>query len=326
MATPVVPMSTSVLSKSVDAAIRKYFVDEYKEHPAKLEALYKIEKQENRSDEMTGFTGLSGTFSEIGEGETYPEDTSIATYNTNFTVSKRGVTESITWEMSKWGRDKRLTDSGKKLAKAARRDIGKQAGGQFTGGFSTPAATMNGYGDTKNLFSISHTRANGGTAQSNASASGITLNEANLWTGMIALQNQLDDRGETLECDATSLVVPMGTSNYKDARILLESEARPETSDNDMNMYDGLLKLVGWKYISSASTGTSAHDNYWYLLDTNSNPLCWQWGSKPFIERDDSVGFKNKVVYYMITYERARGWVDWRGIWASKGDDTSYAS
>jgi len=327
MATPQVPMSTSVLTKAVDAAIRKYFVDEYKEFPPQLELMYNVDNQENQTDEMTGFTGLSGTFSQIAEGATYPEDTSIATYNTNFTISKRGVTEPITWEAGKWGRDKRLTKSGKKLAKAARRDVGKQAAGVFTGGWASPASTVNGYGDSKDLYSISHTMANGGTAQSNTSASSIGLSEANLWTGIIALQNQLDDRGETIDCDATKLIVPMGTANFKNAKILLQSEGRPDTSDNDTNVYnDGSLKLVGWKYLGSASTGTSADDSKWYLQDGNSHGMLWQWGQKPSIERDDSVGFLNDVVYYKIRYERARGWTDWRGNWASYGDDSTTIS
>lgn len=326
MATPQVPMSTTVLTKAVDAAIRKYFIDEYKEHPPMLDMCYKVEDQENRTDEGTGFTGLSGTFEEIEEGSTYPEDTSIATYNTNFTVSKRGVTEPITWEMSKWGRDKRLTNSGKKLGKASRRDIGKQAAGQFTGGFSAVAATMNGYGDEKRMFSVSHTRADGGTAGSNASATGIGLTEPNLWTGMIALQNQVEDRGETIDVDATRLIVPKGTANLKTARILLESEGRPTTANNDVNIYDGLLQLVGWKYLGSASTGTSAHDTYWYLQDGENHKVTWQWGAKPTIERDDSIGFKNDVIYYKIRYERARGWYDFRGTWGSKGDGAAYSS
>jgi len=326
MATPQVPQSTSVLSKSVDAAIRKYFVDEYKEHEPMLEKVYKIKKQEDRTDEYTGFTGLSGTFSEIVEGQKYPEDTSIATYNTNFTVSKRGVTEPVTWEMGKWSRTKDLTDSGKKLAKAARRDVGKQAAEILYNGWTAPTSTMNGYGDTKDFFSISHTRADGGTAQSNTSASSIILSEANLWTGIIALNNQLDDRGETIDCSTTSLIVPQDSSNFKVARILTDSTGRPDTADNDFNIYKGTLDVVGWKYLGTTSSGVSNADNQWYLCDKNNHELTWQWGDKPSIERDESVGFLNDVIYYKIRFERARGWLDFRGWWASYGDGSTTIS
>lgn len=323
MATPQVPVSTSTLSKAVDAAIKKYFVDEYKENEPMLEAYFNVDKQTNKTDEMTGFTGLAGTFSEINEGSRYPEDAPIATYNTDFTVTKRGVTVPITWEMNKWSRTKDLTDAGKKLAKAARRDVGKQAAGILVGGWTTPTATMCGYGDTKNLFSVGHTRADGGTAQSNTSASSLAFSEANLWTGIIALQNQLDDRGETIDLDATRLIIPKGTANFKLAQIVLKSDLRPTTADNDYNIYKGLLELVGLRYLGAAATGTAAHDAYWYLQDGTNHGLLWQWGEKPSIEKDESAGFMNDVVYYKIRYERARGWVDWRGMWASIGDGST---
>ncbi len=323
MAAPQVPVSTAVLNKAVDAAIKKFFVDEYAEHQPMVEMVFKVDKQTNQSDEMTGFTGLAGTFSEITEGSKYPEDAPIATYDTTFTVTKRGVTVPITWEMGKWSRTSDLVNAGSKLAKAAKRDVGKQAAGILTGGWTTPTSTMCAYGDSKNLFSIGHTRADGGTAQSNTSVSSIVLSEVNLWTGIIALQNQLDDRGETIDLDATRLIVPKGTANFKLAQILLKSESRPSTADNDTNVYSGLLELVGWKYLGAASTGTSADDGKWYLQDGNSHGLLWQWGEKPSIQKDESAGFMNDVVYYKVRYERARGWTDWRGVWGSYGDGST---
>jgi hypothetical protein len=326
MATPVVPQSTLVLTKAVDAAIRKYFVDEYKENEPMIEKVFTVQNQENETDEYSGFTGLSGTFSEITQGAKYPEDTSMATYNTNFTVSKRGVTEPITWESGKWSRSSDLTNSGKKLAKAAKQDVGKQAGSVLTGGFTTTVATVNAYGDGKNLFSIAHLRADGGTSWSNCSASSIKLTESGLWTGIIALQNQLNDRGETLDIDATRLIVPKGSENFKTATILLDSEKRPSTADNDMNIYNGLLELVGWRYLNAATTGTAADNGKWYLQDGGTTNLLWQWGEKPSVQKDESVGFLNDVVYYKIRYERARGWISPRGIWGSYGDGSTTIS
>jgi len=323
MASPVIPLNTNTFSKATDAAIRKYFVDEYKLAEPKLELIYMVQNQENKSDEYTGMTGLSGQFSEIAENEKYPEDTSIATYDTTFVVSKRGTTESITWEANKWSRTRDLVDSGKKLAKAAKMDIGHQMAGVLTGGWATPASTVMAYGDGKDLFTIGALRADGGTAFSNTSATSIVLNEANLWVGMIALSNQVDDRGEIADFSATKLIVPAATSNEKTARVILGSEKKAETGDNDMNLYKGMLDLVTVKYLNGTATGTAAHSGCWYLVDSNNNPLVWQWGQKPTVERDDSVGFLNDTVVYKIRYERSRGFRNHRGIWASYGDGTT---
>jgi hypothetical protein len=52
----------------------------------------------------------------------------------------------------------------------------------------------------------------------------------------------------------------------------------------------------------------------------------WQWAKKPMTERDDVIGFKQDVVYYKGMYYAAKGWRDFRGFWASKGDGTAYSS
>lgn len=324
MAIPVVPQNTTTFSRATDAAIKKTYVDTYSVNEPKIELIYAVETQTSKTDEYDASTGLSGKFSEISEAELYPVDAPIPDYYTNFTVSKRGTTAQVTWE-TKWIKTKAVANAGKQLADAVKKDIGYEMGSVLTGGWATPASTVMALSDGKDFFSIGCLRADGGTAFSNTSASSIVLSEVNLWVGMIALANQPNGRGDLTNFSATKLIVAKDTANEKTARIILNSDKRSETGDNDMNLYKGMLDLVTNKYLGAAATGTTAHNGCWYLVDANADPypLLWQWGQKPMVETDSSVGFNNDIIVYKIKYERSKGFQTHRGIWASYGDGST---
>jgi len=116
------------------------------------------------------------------------------------------------------------------LARSARRTAENLAAQVFNNAFSSGTG-----GDGKYLASTLHPRADGGTAQSNASSAGITLGEANLNTALLAMRGQLDDKGQKIGMKATTIVVPPALE--KTAQILTNSRLRPGTADNDFNYY-----------------------------------------------------------------------------------------
>lgn len=70
----------------------------------------------------------------------------------------------------------------------------------------------------------------GGTALSNASASGIPLTEANLETGMIAMREQGSDTGKILGIGYNENLVLMVPNNLeKEAQIITGSTKRSGT-------------------------------------------------------------------------------------------------
>ena len=67
------------------------------------------------------------------------------------------------------------------------------------------------YGDAKPLCSTAHPRADGGTAQSNASSTGVTLTEPNLETGRLALEKALNDPRKTVRREAALSLGKLGS-------------------------------------------------------------------------------------------------------------------
>jgi len=174
-------------------------------------------------------------------------------------------------------------------------------------------AAYTSYGDGKPLCSVGHTRADGGTAQSNASATGITLGETNLETGRLALETALNDKGEIVSFNVNQLLVPVQLR--KSAQILTDSTLRPGTANNDVNVYEGALKVIPWRYLTSSTA--------WFLMDGGNHLLNWFWRIRPEFKSD--YAFDSDAALYKARIRFSVGWSDWRGVWGSAGDGAAYA-
>src|SRR3990167_7513458 len=160
----------------------------------------------------TGLTGY-GFLEEFDEGTSFPQTANIKSFETEYTIRDYGQTVTVT--------DDCLSDREKlggkfdEMASHARSaDITevKHAFMMLNNGFSATTnnggATIHRY-NSEALFSASHARADGGTAQSNISATSIALTELNLETGRLALVKQLTDIGLPMQnLGRIMLVVP----------------------------------------------------------------------------------------------------------------------
>src|SRR3990167_10640702 len=81
------------------------------------------------------------------------------------------------------------------LGKSARRTREREAAQVLNRAFNSSFLG----GDAQELCSTVHPRSDGGTSQSNASSTGITLTEENLETARIAFRQQLDDKGMRIQ-------------------------------------------------------------------------------------------------------------------------------
>lgn len=311
------------IDEVVTPGIRKHFVDEYKQVKPALEKIFKIGTQESKSDTYENYTGLAGVAA-IPEGGTYSEDLPIKAYGVVLTPAKKGLMMPVTMEMRQWAKAKEIWDGSRHLARALAEDVEGQAADVYNDGFT---ATVTSYTDNKSLFSVAHTRADGGTAQSNASATGITFSETNLEVGLLALESQLNDRGGMITVFGNRLIIPPALR--KQALIDLKSDGRSGTADNDTNVYKsmqsfyGSIEILVWDRLGAAAGGS---DTAWFLEDTSVSQLMWQWAKKPNVTKNDEIGFKQDVVYYKGMYYASKGWRDWRGLWGSKGDGQAFAT
>jgi hypothetical protein len=317
------PATVAANAKLVDPGIKAVLADEYKMLDEKLMKIFKTVEMRTTAEEFAGYAGL-GSIPQVDEAEEFGEDGILHTYDTTLTAAKYGQLLPISYELLEDDLSGAV-EKAKYGSRALTRKAEQLGGDVLNNSFDT---SYTSYGDTLPLCSTAHTRADGGSNQSNASATGITLTEANLETGILAMRGQLDDRGNLISVVPNVLVVPPALE--KEATIIAKSTNRSDTADNDLNVYNmkeytgGQLKVVVWDYIGAAAGGS---DTAWFLLSQGDHQLNWGWRRKPSVKRlGEEVGAKNELYYWKMSFRAAYGWRDWRGVWGSKGDGQAYAS
>lgn len=291
----------------------------------KATALFKKKMSTKAEETITSKTGV-GYPRQTDEGEDYAMDSRLPGYKTVFSFIKKTNGVEITEEF-KDDRDKDLQDKfdeGRDIHIGFMMEFDRSAFSAFNYAFTAQASLpsdLTFYSDGKPLCSVGHPRKDGGTAQSNASATGLTLSEPNLETARQALRRQLDDRGLPMSIGSGRLILLVPDSLEKTAAILANSTLRPNTANNDVNIYDGIITVISTKWINSQNGGS---DTAWFLIDSMFSPFIFyeRQGIKSRIYVDN----RNKNTIYDTSARWQVGWKNWRGVWGSKGDGAAYSS
>lgn len=294
----------------LDPAVRQIFFDAYDAEPEMMPKIFNILTSDRDIETDSATTGFGKLLQQSELGALDYEDP-VKMYRTTYSHLKFSKGFKVSQELLEDDQHNIIQQMPKALAKAVvytTEDIGADV---FNNAFST---SYTSYGDGKPLASTLHTRADGGTAQSNASSTGLVLSETNLETGRIAFEDALDDKGQIRNFTPDTLLT--GNDLRKTARILTESSMRPGTANNDINIYEGVFKVMTWKYITSATS--------WFLLDGSNHKLNFFWRIRPEFKND--YNFDADAALYKVRIRVSAGWSDWRGVWGSKGDGAAYSS
>jgi phage major head subunit gpT-like protein len=290
----------------LEPGLRKIFDDTYAELPEVYTSIFHVNSSTidvERDSSVTGF----GLLTQTAEGAPITYEDPIQMYDVSYVHLKYTKGFKVSEELVEDDRYNVIKKKPQALARSCRRTAEYLAATVFNNGFSSGTG-----GDGKYLFSVGHPRADGGTAQSNASATGVTLTEANLNTGLLAMRAQVDDKGMKIGVKADTLVVPPALE--KVATILTSSNLRSGTADNDANYYKGIVKVVGWDWLSSSTA--------WFLIDSSVAQLNWFWRVRPEFKQDNS--FDTGMALFKVRMRLSKGWSDWRGVWGSAGDGAAY--
>lgn len=293
----------------LDPAVRKIFFDRYDEEPQVMPMVFNVltsDRDHEKDSATTGFGKLEQT-DELGALD-YEDP--VKMYATTYTHLKYTKGFKVSQELLEDDQHNVISAMPKALAKSVVYTTEYWGASVFNNAFST---SYTSYGDGNPLCSIEHDRADGGTAQSNASATEIVLSEANLETGRLALEKALNDKGEVVNFKADTLLIPIDLR--KTAQILTESTMRPGTANNDINIYDGVFKVIPWRYITTST--------YWFLLDSRNHLVNWFWRIRPEFKNDYS--FDADAAIYKVRVRFSYGWSDWRGVWGSSGEASTYS-
>lgn len=294
----------------LEPGFRKIFNDRYSEIPQMFPKLFKTNtssKYQEKDSAVSGFGKLTLT----GEEDPITYEDPVQMYDVSYTHLKYTKGFKISEELYEDDLYNVMNKKPAALGRAARRTNEYYAAQVFNNAFTS---TVTG-GDAKPLASVGHPRADGGTAQSNASSSSIPLTEDNIFTGMRALEDQLDDKGEKIMAESKTLLI--GRQLRKTAHEILKSSGRSGTGDNDANFYaDEDIKVMSWHYIDSSTA--------WFLIDDSLHELNWFWRIKPQFRQDNS--FDTGSALYKTRERFSKGWSDWRGVWGSQGTGAAYSS
>lgn len=268
----------------------------------------------------TGLTGF-GLLQHFNEGSPYPSDVNIKLFETVYTIRNYGKSVEVTEDCLE--DRERLGAKLDEMAQIARMvDVTEvKAAFQILVGGASTAQTSNGfYIDRYNgeeLFTASHTRADGGTAQSNVSASNIALTETNLETGRLALIKQLTDRGlPVMDMGTITLVVPDDLE--KNAVIYTDSELRPSSANNDINFYRGRIGVISSRWLNSENGGSATA---WYLKANlpgmNSILKVKRQGGPRMYDRPEDA--KTGNLTFAVKHKFTVGYSHWVTTWRSAG-------
>jgi len=210
----------------------------------KYTRLFKDMSSDKAEERMTNKTGV-GYPTLTTEGQDYATDSRIPGYLTVFKFIKKTNSVEIT-EEEKEDRENDLQskfDEAYDLNVSMIMEFDRSAFSIFNYAFTAQSslpADLTFYSDGKPFCSTIHPRKDGGTAQGNASATGVPLTETNLETGRQALRRQLDDRGLPMAIGSGRIILLVLDSLEKTAQIISKSTKRATTANNDLNIYDGI--------------------------------------------------------------------------------------
>ncbi len=300
----------STFGDLLEPGFREIYNDAFEEMPLIFPQIFHVNSSSKQDEKDSGVSGF-GLLQLTTEGASVDYEDPVQMYDVTYTHQKYTKGFKVSEEMVEDDQYNVIKGKPAQLARAARRTTEYSAANVFNRAFNTSYTG----GDAVPLCSTIHPRSDGGSTQSNASTTGITLTESNLETARIAFREQLDDKGMRIQVMPNTLVVPIDLE--KTAKIITGSNLRSGTADNDTNIYQGMFKVIAWEYLTLNNT-------MWFLLDTRQHKLNWFWRVKPEFKQD--VAFDTGMALFKTRTRFSNGWSDWRGVWGSKGDAGAYSS
>lgn len=300
----------------LDPRFRKIYGEELKAIPLVGPSIFHMETSSRNIEKDSSASGLS-TLVERSEGQAITYEDEVQGFDVTYTHREFALGTSVSNKLWEDDQFRVMLRKPANLARAKARHEERRMADVFNYSFTAGGGGLSTFtsGDALALFSGLHTREDGGATQSNTTTS--DLKESAIESALVGLQQTLDHKGQLYDSAGDTLVVPPQLE--KEARILLNTSGRVGTANNDINPYNGALKLIVWKYIGSASPGGS--DTAWYVLDSSLHQL-------NFFNRSDRglegpfYDFDTKTAKWSVDVRNSVGFSSWRGTYGSKGDNS----
>jgi hypothetical protein len=300
----------------LDPNFRKIYGDELKLIPQTGPSIFHMLTSTKNLEKDSSASGLSKLVRR-SENQSLTYEDEVQGFDVTYTHVEDALGTSVSKRLWEDDQFNVIMRKPKNLANAKIRTQEEMMAHIFNYGFTAGGGGVSTFtsGDALALFASNHTREDGGATQSNYATT--DLNEASLETGMLAMRSTLDHKGQLYLSRADTLIVAPALE--KEARILLNSTQRVGTANNDINPYQGALKLVVWDWLGSASTGGS--DTAWFLIDSSLHQLNFFNRSDRGMEGPDW-DFDTSAAKWKVEVVHSVGFSSWRGTYGSKGDNS----
>jgi len=253
-------------------------------------------RQQEYDSSVSGF----GQLVETTEGAPVTYEDPLQGYDQTYVHKKYTKGFKVTREMMEDDQYGIMAKMPKALASATTRTVETITADIFDNSFTSGTG-----GDGSYLCVTNHARTDGGTAQDNSETHAIS--ETYLETALVAMRSTLDDKGQKILVRPDTLLVPPALE--KEAFVLMQSTGRTGTNYNEINPYQGRLKVIIWDYLASTTA-------YW-IIDSGLHQLNFFWRVRPEFSQDES--FDTDAALYKTRCRFSVGWSDWRGVWGSTG-------
>ena len=209
----------------------------------------------------------------VGDDEEMKKDEMYQGYQTEYTIQKEAHYVSISDMLSRTRLEEleEKLNAVKQLMIASYRTLDRWAWQVPANGFSTTDGSSNlpisRLDDSVSMYSTAHTsKVSGVSNRSNQVASNPVFSEANLFTAIKMLRDQLNGRGLGINWDG-GIVLAVPTALHKSAYEALESQLRAESMDNDINYWKGVeTDLISSTYLNNSVNSFTNADTSWYVF------------------------------------------------------------
>lgn len=244
-----------------------------------------------------------------GEGENIGYDDPIFGGTIAYTPVRWALGYKVTDEMRKhelYGQVERFE---KALVKSAVNLQEVQSALVLNNGFGTTAAdgfSALGF-DGLQLFSVSHTRLDGGAVFRNRPSTDIDIGVAGIQGMIIDFMRLNDDRGRPISVRPKLVII--NPEDYFTVKEILQSEYKPGTANNEINV----LKDEGLSFMVSHYLTDS--DSWFALGDQHDLNFVWDERPRGGMQED----FDAEVIKRKIVQGFATGHGEVRGAWGTSG-------
>ncbi len=264
-------------------------------------SVFDVRSSERAFEETTGYSGF-GLFSEKeSDGGVVDYDSILQLYDKRFVHLTYAKGFQASEEAQADDIDGIISAAAPALGRAAQSSIETLAWNVFNNGFSSETTP-----DGQALFANAHPLAGGGTFDNLISGD---LANSTLESAITSFDTIVDERGLPVELSPTMLVYP--SQLRFQAAVVLQSELRPGTANNDINAVNrlGLVQLMS-KYLSD-------DDNWFVGAPSNQSKLMFYWREEP--RTDHVLDFDTGNAKSKMTYRCSVGAADWRGWVGGQG-------